>query len=65
MKCEKCGQELAQQQGSSDLILFRAGSYNLSLPKDDANIQVLITLLENMKETKNSLRGANENKRKN
>ena len=42
----------AQQQGSSDLILFRAGSYNLSLPKDDANIQVLITLLENMKETK-------------
>jgi hypothetical protein len=46
------GQELTQQQGSSDLILFRAGSYNLSLPKDDANIQVLITLLENMKETK-------------
>lgn len=45
-------QELTQQQGSSDLILFRAGSYNLSLPKDDANIQVLITLLENMKEKK-------------
>lgn len=44
------GQELTQQQGNSDLILFRAGSYNLSLPKDDANIQVLITLLENMKE---------------
>jgi len=40
------------QQCNSDLILFRAGCYNLSLPKDDANIQVLITLLENMKTKK-------------
>jgi len=46
-------QDLATpQQCNSDLILFRAGSYNLSLPKDDANIQVLITLLENMKTKK-------------
>ncbi|MFH1971632.1 MAG: hypothetical protein ABIJ05_04595 [Patescibacteria group bacterium] len=46
------GQELTQQQGNSELILFRAGSYNLSLPKDDANISVLISILENMKEKK-------------
>ncbi|OIO80445.1 hypothetical protein AUJ84_03530 [Candidatus Pacearchaeota archaeon CG1_02_32_132] len=46
------GQELSQQQTNSDLILFRAGKYNLSLPKDDANIDVLISILENMREEK-------------
>lgn len=45
--------DLTQQQATGgELILFRAGKYNLSLPKDDESIKVLITLLENMKEVK-------------
>lgn len=46
------GQELIQPQGNSDLILLRAGNYNLSLPKNDSSISVLITILEDMKEKK-------------
>jgi len=43
---------MPQQTANGELILFRAGKYNLSLPKDDANIDVLISILENMREEK-------------
>lgn len=43
---------MQQPTANGELILFRAGKYNLSLPKDDANIDVLISILENMREEK-------------
>lgn len=40
------------QEINQDLILFRTGKTNLSLEKNDANIDVLISVLQNLKEKK-------------
>lgn len=39
-------------QGNEDILILRAGKVNLNLPKDDAHIEILISVLENMKTNK-------------
>jgi hypothetical protein len=41
-----------QETQGKDLLLFKAGTTNLSLEKNDANIEVLISILKNLKENK-------------
>ena len=43
------GSTMALLQGNEDLMIFRAGKINLALPKDDAHIDILISVLNKMR----------------